>query len=540
LAVSALAFAFLGVFLLYPLFNVLAASFLDPSGARVTLSNYAKVLGSSFYRNALLNSLGIGLAATLAATAVAVPLAFCLARLPVPGKSVLLAAAAVPLVLPSFVAAYALVLLLGRAGIVTQALKGLGLPFGSIYGAPGLVLVYALTLYPYVLMPTLAALRVIDVSIEEASQNLGASRWRGFRSVVLPVALPSVLAGALLVFMEAIENFGVPFVLAEDMPVLSVEAFKLFVGEMGGSPASAGVLAVLLVCCTTAALLLQRRYVARRHAATGARGAPPLLRIGPGLRLATTVYCWGVVLTALVPFFAVVAISFLRFRGPVLLPEFGLDNFARLFGRSARPLANTLFLASAAAAGAALVGVPIGYVLTRHRSGLTQALDVVAMVPFAVAGTVLGIGLVVSFNAGPLVLTGGWLILALAYVVRKLPFNVRASSAILQQIDPSLEEASVGLGVSPLATFFRLTLPLMFGGILGGMVLTWVTAASELSATVILYSGPWTTMTVVMFQALEGTSAGAAAAAAAVLILVTAVPLALMYRFLRREGTALF
>jgi iron(III) transport system permease protein len=540
LAIAALAFAFLGLFLLYPLFNVFKASFLDPTGTSATLANYTRVLGSAFYRKTLLNSLGIGLAATLAATAVAVPLAFCLARLPVPGKSVLLAAAAVPLVLPSFVAAYALVLLLGRAGIVTRALHGLGLPFGSIYGAPGLVLVYTLTLYPYVLMPTLAALRTVDVSIEEASQNLGASRWRGFRSVILPVVLPSVLAGALLVFMETLENFGVPFVLAEDMPVLAVEAFKLFVGEVGSSPASAGVLAVLLVCCTSCALLLQRHYVARRHSATGARGAPPPLRTGPWLRGLATAYCWGVVLIALVPFFAVVVISFLRFRGPVLQPEFGLDNFAQLFGRSARPLANTLFLASAAAAGAALIGVPIGYALTRHRSGLSHALDVVAMVPFAVAGTVLGIGLVISFNAGPLALTGGWLILVLAYVIRKLPFNVRASSAILQQIDPSLEEASIGLGVSPLATFFRLTLPLMFGGILGGMVLTWVTAVSELSATVILYSGPWTTMTVVMFQALEGTSAGAAAAAAAVLILVTVVPLALMYRLLRRDGTALF
>jgi iron(III) transport system permease protein len=178
-------------------------------------------------------------------------------------------------------------------------------------------------------------------------------------------------------------------------------------------------------------------------------------------------------------------------------------------------------------------------VLTRHRGALSHLLDIVAMVPFAVAGTVLGIGLVISFNAGWLALTGGWLILVLAYAVRKLPFNARAAGAILHQIDPSLEEASVNLGVPPLATFCRLTVPLMAGGILGGMVLTWVTAASELSSTIVLYSSRWTTMTVVMYQALEGTSAGTAAAAATVLIVSALVPLLLVYRLLRRHDAAL-
>jgi len=231
-------------------------------------------------------------------------------------------------------------------------------------------------------------------------------------------------------------------------------------------------------------------------------------------------------------------ISFLRFRGPVITTEFGLGNFVQLFARAPGPLANTLILAAAAALGAALIGVPIGYVLTRTRTRLAGLLDVVAMMPFAVAGTVLGIGLVIAFNAGFLVLTGGWLILVIAYVVRKLPFNVRASSAILHQIDPSLEEASINLGVSPAMTFVKLTVPLMLGGIVGGAVLTFVTVASELSATVILYSGKWSTMTIVMFQALEGTGAGVASAAATMLIVVTILPLALVNRLLRRQGLA--
>ena len=219
LTVAVVALAFLAVFFLYPLSRIFSASFLDPSGVHLTLRNYAKILGSGFYQGSVINSLGIGAAATLVTTALAVPLAVAVARLPVAGKSALLSLVVLPLVLPSFVSAYALVLMLGRAGFVGQWLRDLGVPFTSIYGAGGIVAVYALTLYPYVLLPTLAGLKAIDVSVEEASQNLGASRWRAFWTVSLPLVIPSVLAGALLVFIETLENFGVPFVLAEDKPI---------------------------------------------------------------------------------------------------------------------------------------------------------------------------------------------------------------------------------------------------------------------------------------------------------------------------------
>ena len=174
LAITALGLLFLGLFLLYPLFNVFGASVLDTEGERLTLANYAKLLSRPFYRAAITNTLGIGVAATAITTALAVPFAFALARLPIPGKAAILPLAALPLVLPSFVSAYAIVLLLGRSGIVTQVLQSWGVGFGSIYGAGGIVLVYALTLYPYVLLPTVAAFRAVDVSMEEAAQGLGA------------------------------------------------------------------------------------------------------------------------------------------------------------------------------------------------------------------------------------------------------------------------------------------------------------------------------------------------------------------------------
>ena len=269
------------------------------------------------------------------------------------------------------------------------------------------------------------------------------------RTVTLPIVLPAILAGALLVFIETLENFGVPFVLAEDKPILAVEAYKLFVGETGGNPASAGVLGVLLIVCTVLALLVQRRFLARRRFATGARRSRAAAGRQPGgCAGSAPAYCWSVVA---------------RGAGAVLRRRRDLVHGVPRAGAACRLLASTISRSCSSArtgrsptrccwrprrpCGATLIGVPIGYVVTRYRSRLSALLDVVATSPFAVAGTVLGIGLVMAFNSGLLVLTGGWLIMVLAYMVRKLPFAVRSASAILHQIDPSLEEASINLGV---------------------------------------------------------------------------------------------
>jgi iron(III) transport system permease protein len=535
LAIGAGGALFLSLFLLYPLAGVLGASLLTPDGQSFTLANYVDVLSRGFYRASIANTLMISLLATATTTLLAVPMAFALARLAVPGKLALIGLAALPLVLPSFVAAYALLLLFGRSGVVTQLLHAWGVPFASIHGVPGIVAVYTLTLYPYVLLPTIAGLKAVDVSLEEAAQSLGVTPTRTFFTVTLPVVLPSVLSGALLVCIDTLENFGVPAVLAEDRPILAVEAYKLFMGETATNPSSAGVLSVLLILATAAVLLLQHRYLARRRFATAARRAPPPVAAGAGWRCAFTVYCWSVVLLALVPFFAIVALSFMEFRGPVLHAHFSLRNYAELLSLGRGPLANTLLFATLAAGAAGLIGVPVGWVLARTRSTWTSVLDVLATLPFAVAGTVLAVGLVIAFNSGWLVLTGGWLIMVLAYTLRKLPFTVRAASAMVHQIDPSLEEASIVLGVSPARTLLLVVVPLMAGGIVSGMILTFVTVASELSSSVVLYSGPWRTLTIVMFQSLEGTGAGVAVAAAAVLIALALLPVLAAYRLLARH-----
>jgi len=528
--------ALLVLFLLYPLSLVLDASLRVNGTGTLTLANYAQIFASKYYLGSIGNSLLAATLAALGATLIGTPLAFCLARVDMPGKTVLLTLATLPLVLPSFVAAYALVLLFGHAGVVTTGLREIGVPIGPIYGLPGITIVFLLTLYPYVLLPSIAGFRAIDISIEEAARNLGGSRLHAFRTVLLPVAMPAVLAGALLVFIEALENFGVPVVLAEDRPFLAVDIFKLFAGEAENNPAAAGALSVLLIAGTAVALVIQRRYLSRRRFATNARAAPPPLPLSPGWRMLATVFSWGIVALSLLPFIAVLFISFLHFRGPVLTWQLAFSNYSMLLEGSFRPLYNSLLLATITAVVATLLGAPIGYIVTRHRGALSTGLDMIGMIPFAVSGTVLAIGLIIAFNSGILVLTGGWLILVIAYVVRKLPFCIRSSSAIVHQIEPSLEEASINLGVPPLRTFVTLTVPLMASGLIGGMILVWITAASELSSTIVLYTSRWSTMTVRMYHFLEGgEGAGSASAAAAILILFTAAPLLLIHRRVRRQ-----
>ena len=225
----------------------------------------------------------------------------------------------------------------------------------------------------------------------------------------------------------------------------------------------------------------------------------------------------------------VIVASFLEMRGPVMFFRFSLQSYRDVLTQSPEMIINTYLLATLGSLLAVALGLPIGYLVTRQRLRSGGLLEVLSNAPLAIAGTVLGIGFVLAFNARPLILTGGWVILVLAYTTRMLPFNVRSAAALLHQIDPALEEASINLGVPPGQTFLRVTVRLLLAGIV-----------SELSSTVILYSGPWATMTVGMFQAMESRNLGVASAFASILVVSVAVPLLFVARmFGQREVTLL-
>jgi iron(III) transport system permease protein len=525
--VAGLGFLLLGGLLVLPLGRLLLASVVTPEG-QLTLRPYVEFLGRPYYSRTIGHSFLVSGLVTAASLLVAAPLAWIVARVALPGAFVLRTLAILPLVSPPFIGAYSWILLLGRAGYVTQALLAWGIRLPTVYGMHGIVLALTLNLYPLAFLVLLNGLRTMDHSLEEAAAGLGARRRRILWTVTAPLLLPSILGGALLVFLTAFADFGAPMIIGEGYQVLPTIVYSLFVDEMGGPATLASAAATILVLCTSALLLLQWWLTGRRSYATSQLRPPPVSRPRPLVRALGAAYAYGVVGLSLVPAAVVAVTSFFEARGPVLYPRFSLGSYREVLFNVPRAIVNSVTLSSVATVLGVSLGTLIAYLVVRRRSAVSAALDSAVMLPYAIPGTVVGIAYIVAFNAPPLVLTGTALILVLAYWVRRLPYSVRAGAAILQQLDPAVEEASVSLGVPPLRTFWKVTARLMLPGIVSGAILTWVQTITEISATVFLYTAAWSTVTVVIYRQVSSSNFGAAAAASTLLLAAVFVPVLLV------------
>ena len=237
------------------------------------------------------------------------------------GKPLIITLSTLPLMLPTFIAAFAWVILLGRGGIVTKFLQTWGIHIGSIYGYPGMILVFVSQLYSYVFLMTLSGFSAVDESIEEASRCLwGSSQLRTFWTVSLPLVLPTILSGAILTFMSAIENFGVPMIIAQQTPNLVVKAYIEFTSEVGSHPGMAYTLSIFLILITMASLVAQRYYLSKRNFIQGARGKPKIKQLTPGKRLLASGIIYAFLIFTLIPFFVALVLSFMEMRGPVFYP----------------------------------------------------------------------------------------------------------------------------------------------------------------------------------------------------------------------------
>jgi iron(III) transport system permease protein len=521
--VAGLGFLLLGGLLVWPLGRLLLASVVTPEG-QLTLAPYAEFLGRPYYSRTIGHSFLVSGLVTAASLLVATPLAWIVARVALPGAIGLRTLAILPLVSPPFIGAYSWILLLGRAGYVTQAFQAWGIRLPTVYGMHGIVLALTLNLYPLAFLVLLNGLRTMDHSLEEAAAGLGARRRRVLWTVTAPVLLPSILGGAMLVFLTAFADFGAPMIIGEGYQVLPTIVYSLFVDEMGGPATLASAAATILVLCTSVLLLLQWWLTGRRSYATSQLRPPPRTRPKPLVRAVLGAYAYGVVGLSLVPAAVVLVTSFFEARGPVLYPRFSLGNYREVLFNVPRALVNSFTLSSVATLLGVSLGTLIAYLVVRRRSAISAALDSAVMLPYAIPGTVIGIAYILAFNAPPLVLTGTAAILVLAYWVRRLPYSVRAGAAILQQIDPAVEEASVSLGVPPLRTFLKVTARLMLPGIVSGAILTWVQTITEISATVFLYTAAWSTVTVVIYRQVSSSNFGAAAAASTLLLVAVFVP----------------
>lgn len=519
----------LAVFLVLPLAQVLLGSF-----GRSGRSGWAIVASDPRYLQAVINTVALGVVVTLFALVIGVPLAWFTARFDFPGKGIVAVLPLVTLVVPEVIAAQTWLMMVGNSGLVTRALAGHGIELPSFYGWTGLVTVMTFTYYTYVYIGTLAAIRGFDVQLEEAAQSLGTSpavsRWK----VILPVVLPAVLASALLVFTLVVGNFAVAMVLSNKVPLLSVLTYQATVSEVGSDPALQSALATLSVAIVMLALFAQRRIVARgRREVVQGRGAVPQRLAGwRGALLGAAAA--GVVAVSLLPVGSIVIGAFTQARGPVMQwGHWTTAHLERVFTRAIDPLLNTLTYAGIATAVGIALATLVSYLVVKKRNALTPLLDYLTALPLALSGTVIGIGLLMTFNTGWLPLTGTGAIIVLAYVVRRLPFGTRNASSTLYNIPDSIEEASISLGVPPAGTFFRVVLPLMAPAIAAAAVLTWTTTVAELSASIIVYSGGRETMPIQIFRLIDSGLMAQASAYGLLLVAVIVLPIIVATRLFR-------
>ncbi len=514
----------LAVFLLYPILTVLSTSFMRKDGA----SGWAIFFSDPKYLAALVNTILLGLAVTLFSALIGVPLAYVAARYTFPGKALIAILPLTTLVVPEVIAAQTWLMMLGNNGLITRWLADVGIALPSFYGWFGLTTVMTFIYYTYVYIGTLAAIRGFDGQLEEAAQGLGTtpmlSRWK----VMVPVILPAVLASCLLVFTLVAGNFAVATILGHRVPLLSVMTYQTFVSETGGDPVMQSTLASVSIGLVAAVLFLQRRIVARgRHEIVMGRGVKPTALRGlaaAGLALAAAL----VVIVSLLPLVTVMAGAFTFARGPVMQwGRWTTLNMERVFLNSPDPIINTLIFAGAATLLSIIVSTLASYLIVKKRNALTPLLDYLAMLPLALSGTVIGIGLVMAFNTGWLILTGTGLIIVVAYVVRRLPFGVRNASATLYNMPNSIEEASISLGVPPVQSFFKVVMPVMLPSIIAAAILVWTTTVAELSASIVVYSGGRETMPIQIYRLIDSNLMAQASAYGLVLVATILIPIVL-------------
>ena len=532
------AIGLLGFLLIWPIGQVLVLGFLDAQTQTFTLSNYQKILTHPYYLGALKNTLIVGGGGMLGACLLGVSLAYCTARFVVRGRSVIATLAVLALVSPPFIGAYSWVMVAGNNGWLTQNIKTLGLTMPTIYGAHGIILVFSLKFFPFVYLMTETALRNINRAYEEAAENLGCSATARFFKVTLPLVFPAVSSGAILSFVLSIADFGTPSIIGRDYRTLSTVAYNQYTSEMGVPPTMAVSISMLMILIAMLAVLLQRYLMGPRRYA----GALTNLSVPKPCRgafgVAVHALCYSIAALATMPIAVVIYTSFLETNGPVFTGGFGLNSYARVIREVPDVIANTFKYSLLATMLITLAGGLISYVVVRRETAAAGLLDALLMVPYVVPGVVLAIGFLLCFQYGAFDLIGTSTIIVLMLFVRRLPYGVRATSAVLRQIKPSIEEAAVNLGASPLQAFARVTVPLMLPGVIAGAMMSFITAINELSATLLLYTARTTTMPVRIYSAVLDGEFGIAAALAALLLASSGLCVFVVLRFSQSKEAA--
>ncbi|MBQ3089954.1 MAG: iron ABC transporter permease [Oscillospiraceae bacterium] len=518
------------IFMVYPLGNLIKMAFYGDDG--FTLDNFIKFFSKPYYSSTLKNSFTVSFAGTLTSLLVGIPMAYFFAMYKIVGKKLLRILIIISSMSAPFVGAYAWILLLGRNGVITNFIKDIfGITPPEIYGFNGMLLVFTSQLFSLVFLYVAGALNKVDNSLLEASENMGCTGTRRFFKVVMPLIMPTVMAAALLVFIRALSDFGTPMLMGEGYRTFPVILYTEFVGEVSQNKGFASAIAVIAILITTVVFFGQN-YVSNRKSFSMNSLHPIEEKPIHGLKsFLIHLFCYSVVFIAMLPQVYVAYCSFRAVSGSIYVEGFSLNSYIQMFDRLGKSVENTIILPLISLVVVLLMAVLIAYLSVRRRNVLTGTVDTLSMVPYIIPGTVVGIALVTSFNREPIALTGTVLIMVVALVIRRLPYTIRSSVAILHQIPITIEEAALSLGSSKMKTFFKITVPMMSSGIIAGAILSWVTMIGELSTAMILYTGRTQTLTVAIYTEIIRGNYGIASAMATVLTILTVISLLVFNKF---------
>lgn len=492
LIVAGLVLVFLVLFLVIPIGNVFYTAFVNAEG-QFTLGHFAAFLHQSLLTESFKNSLYVAVMATFFATLIAVPLAYFTIRFRFRGALIIQTLGILPLIMPPFVGAVAMQLIFGRSGSVNLLLDDwFGITLPLMDGLNGIIFVEALHYFPFILMNLTVALRNIDGAMEEAAVNLGAKGWRLFRRVIFPLALPGYVAGASLVFVKVFDDLGTPLVLGITN-MLAPQAY-LRITQVGIDDPLGYVISVIMIAFSILALWLSAQALKGRDYSTIQKGGNSLQQreLSPGQAFLAYAWIGFILLLVLSPHIGVLLLSLATVWSFAPLPDaYTLAHYASVFQDSKGMIANTMLYGGLAALIDVILGTAIAYIILRTKLPARQTLDWIASAALAVPGLVLAIGLLRTFRdveipGFDVSFTSTWVIIMIAYSVRRLPYALRSCMAALQQISVSLEEAAASVGANKASTIRRIVIPLMAGGILAGFVTSFMTAAVELSATIML------------------------------------------------------
>lgn len=520
---------FLFGFLIFPVLQVVYVAFVNTSTGDLTLQNFGDFFGTALFRESFFNSFYVSAMSVVVASVIALPLAYITTRFNFSGSILIQSLGFIPLIMPPFVGAVAMQLIFGRNGTVNLLLRdnfGFTIPFMD--GLNGVILVQSIHYFPFILINLSSSLRNIDRSMEEAAQNLGAHGLRLFRRIVFPLATPGYVAGAALVFIKVFDDLGTPLLLNVNN-MLAPQAY-LRITSVGLNDPMGYVISVILVAFSILSLWASFLVMRGKDYATVQKGGGGLAKRDLALR--EKVLAYGVVifilLVVLSPHIGLLLLSFGTIWSFAPLPDaYTFDNYIRMWEGSQQYVMNTLLYAGLAATVDVILGTAIAYIVMRTGIAGRKWLDYMATAALAVPGVVLGIGYLRTFQEVnvPFLdkpLASWWVIIAIALMIRRLPYALRACMAALQQVSLALEEAAESLGANKFRTIRRIVVPLMSGGILAGFVTSFATAAVELSATIMLVSSdkdsPLAYGIYLFMQTPSGRGAGAALGILAVII----------------------